>query len=188
METAIKFPDAFLLARDVVSQLPWSCQGMSTSWDRRTVITLNGLGWMLGTQVATAQQPPAALAHGTQQQGALLTKQSIPFFSKRWPIFSSNGYSLVNKKQSCFFFFLYTPHSPTNSQSCEKVFLKMLFPWVTICQSSPHPGASPRRGGQVLLQAVEQEPGSGHDRAIAFLPSWSQEDRACLHASLPQSP
>ena len=41
METAIKFLDTFLLASNVVSQLPWSCQGISASWDRSTVITLN---------------------------------------------------------------------------------------------------------------------------------------------------
>ena len=55
MEMAIKFLDTFLLASNVVSQLPRSCQGISASWDRSTVITLNGLGSVLGTQVATAQ-------------------------------------------------------------------------------------------------------------------------------------
>lgn len=47
METAIKFLDTFLLASNVVSQLPRSCWGMSASQDRSTVITLNGLSSVL---------------------------------------------------------------------------------------------------------------------------------------------
>lgn len=50
METAIKF-----LASNAVSQSsPQSCWGTSPSWDRSTVITLNALDLVLGTQVATA--------------------------------------------------------------------------------------------------------------------------------------
>lgn len=60
---------------------------------------------------------------GIQQQGELLTKYFIPFlFKQTVNNFSTNRLSLVNKKQSCFFFFHYPPGSPTNAQSYEKVF------------------------------------------------------------------